>query len=1347
MYPPRSSSPRFAESVAERRQSVPYNQLAARANASIHRQNESHPYSAGARETQREPPRGPKALLNDSRGGYGSRGRGFAAGRGESRDRDFREIRDPPVSRPREWHRRPRADGRESRPSPTGRNRSRSPPLREFREPREFISRETDGPRARRDSRDGPLSASSSVSEILPSATFSNTVSFRGRGRGGGDWEYGKSGRGNYAEERDGFRNRSQSRDPVWERKTRDERDQRDQEFSRRDDDVRKERDDREREAERHKRELPGFRPDSRNSTSAQVTSSTPVSISALPSHQVNVDRSIQSARGQSTEPSRRSSGPVVMSNAPSVSRDIDRNDSFPRGERGHQAPRTASPPPQAPQVPAFGSITVQTTPAGQVTASAKERVKDEPLQTVYSRATSIDISKEAPSGPKVVALGNTPTGPKAGQPVERAFFDTVGITSSGFDVERDRHRFTHTTAAGDVSDTDIRKEGHGSVSHLPTQFHVAHDNPASRISSVYSEAPAVPRQKTSQSLQASGRKEPEEPTRLSSTSFNVHSAGAVKATFHESTSQSSPVKIPTGPRAERSSSTLRQPASPPIRVALSRPTMPQRQPRQANLTWYRPGLPQHTPRGPSIMNTVPTKRDYDGEEKKRATLAEREPLKSTELSWPRDNFSVKDPLDASPIGHAQAEVPTTKEEAETDETDNELKEAGEIIEQQSPRFSPSEIRKSVESNELDVEDMELDDEEFAEDERKFDQKMQALRLKRPATPSHNPMLLSLLNECDALASAAEDLAKGAAGEPHGKEQYVEPVPIGLPSPKLEDADKTSVMGSPMISAPPKSIRRQTPPVESLPFLVSGPLTPFSEFEDKQQHPFQHELISARIVEMLGNQRERVESENEDTRVEFAKKYREWRMQIEDYEDMKRSENPITTAPDSPTPAALPLVTSAPIMEGRRSGKNVSELDLLRVLKESALTHQEEQERRSRETRTPINLEKEAIIPQMLNRYEQEACTFNDRNHLIDDRLVLDGFGFVPKPDDFTTVEQEIFLDNYLLYPKKWGTIADALQGRDYQDCVRHYYYTKGEAQYKEKEKVFSRMKKGRRGGRNPQGRPKSNALMPTYDGALDFDTPQVPVTDTGRPRRAAAPTFGDVPDGDTATPAVTPARRNAAVSKGEINGDLTSEKPSGRRGRTASVKEKGPKKLKAHLLAPGPSPQKIEPETARAKSKELKVEGTQRMEEEVETAQLLASLSTNPTTVVTTSRQGTTESWPANTPPITNIPNHTSKQVPQVSQEPHQQQPAPRSMQPTTSSYWSVPEQTDFQNLVQHFGTDWHAIASHMKSKTHTMVSSPMSILNQIDGHKLMRPLLADQKLLLSPSRTRQNSCRTSRR
>jgi hypothetical protein len=42
------------------------------------------------------------------------------------------------------------------------------------------------------------------------------------------------------------------------------------------------------------------------------------------------------------------------------------------------------------------------------------------------------------------------------------------------------------------------------------------------------------------------------------------------------------------------------------------------------------------------------------------------------------------------------------------------------------------------------------------------------------------------------------------------------------------------------------------------------------------------------------------------------------------------------------------------------------------------------------------------------------------------------------------------------------------------------------------------------------------------------------------------------------------------------------------------------------------------------------------------------------------------------------------------------------------SSSYWSIPEQTDFPALLRHFGTDWHGIAKFMTSKTYIMVYTP---------------------------------------
>lgn len=1266
-----------------------------------HRQNDIHAYSSANREPQREPPRGPKALLEGQRAsGYCARGRGFA-GRSDGRDREFRELRDAPTPRrgmERDWGRRGRMDSRDSRASLTGRTRSRSPVPRDFREVKESIPRDTDNPRTRRDSRDGPLSASSSVSEIPSATNFNNPGSFRERGRV--DSEYAKA-RGSHPEERDGFRNRSRSRE-RWEKKSRDEKEPQNLEYNRRDDDTRRDRDEREREADRYRRDIPAFRPDSRNSNRTQVTPSTPVLTSALSLYQTNAERAAQGVHEQNAEPSRKLSVAIATANSAICIKDNERNDALFRVERDRQVLPTASPPPQAPQVPAFGSITYRAPPTGQATIDSKDRLKYESPQIPHSRSTSFDVTKEVPSGPKDIFMGNAPTGPKLGQPLERPSVDTFGLARSVSEIERenDRSALLPTLTSIDLNDAEARREQHHSGYNLSSQPPIVQETLPSRVAEIYSEPHAVPRQRSLQLLQPSSRKDTEEPSRNLSTGINLLLGTSIKQSFHEATSQHSPVKIPTGPRADRTASAQRQPVSPPVRAPPTRPATTQRQPRQANLKWVRPGLSQHTPRGPSIMNTVPTKRDYAGEDKQRVIQTEREPLKSIELVWSRDNAHSKEATTTSSIGRSQTEHRIEGDHIKLEDSASEPKDTSRASEQKDGRFSPSQMRKSTESNELDVGYI-LDDDDFAEDERKFELKVEALNARQPPTPRHHPALLDLLNECDALASAAEDLTKGTNGS------FAESLPLGLPSPKPEETDTASLKDLFMIPALNPTARRKTPPIANLPFLISGPPTPFSETDNKQQNSFHHELVRARILDMLGNQRERVEAENEDLRVEFAKRYRDWRMQIEDYEDLKKAEHSITPAPDSPQPTAPPLVNSAPIMEGRRSGKNVSELDLLRVLRESALTHQEEQERRSRETKIPVNLEKEATIPRMLNRYELESNTFIDTNHLIEPHLVLEALAFVPKSDDFTAEEQQIFLEKYLPYPKKWGTIAEALEGRDYQDCVRHYYYTKGEAQYKEKEKVFSRIKKGRRGGRGPQGRPKSNALMPLYDGTADIETAQIPVTDTGRPKRAVAPTFGQVAEGEPATLATAPARRGAAGIKGEANGDVVLERP-GRRGRGASVKEKGARKTRAPLLAaaPAPSPQKHEIDIVKPSSKEPKMEVDQRMEE-VEGAHLLASLHNSQAVDPPLNKQGPTEGWPIVTPPATSGPNLVpSPQAPQMSHEQQQQQPT-RGSQAVTSSYWSVPEQQDFQNLVNHFGTDWHAIANHMKSKTHTMVNN----------------------------------------
>ncbi|KZL79948.1 myb-like dna-binding domain-containing protein [Colletotrichum incanum] len=216
----------------------------------------------------RDPPRGPKALLDPPSGprggGYAGdfRGRGRGRGRGwvrdDSRDRgrdrdiDFRDRRDGPYrdersrERDRDWDRRDRESYR-GRPRSPG--RGRSPPQRDFRDRDPPLG--VDAERSRRGSRDGgPPSAGSSNSDPPFGMTRGGFRGGRDRGRGG--WDRGR-GRGGFYDDRDRFGPRSRSQEGRWGR-DRDERDRGDRWIdsdARRD--TRDDRDPRERELLRPK--------------------------------------------------------------------------------------------------------------------------------------------------------------------------------------------------------------------------------------------------------------------------------------------------------------------------------------------------------------------------------------------------------------------------------------------------------------------------------------------------------------------------------------------------------------------------------------------------------------------------------------------------------------------------------------------------------------------------------------------------------------------------------------------------------------------------------------------------------------------------------------------------------------------------------------------------------------------------------------------------------------------------------------------------------------------------------------------------------------------------------------
>ena len=1300
--PPNPTDPRFPRdrspprSVDNRRPSAAYNDgpPSSRTNS-----NDFYGYSARGREPPREPPSGPKALREGPRGGsFIPRGRGFLA-RGDGRERDTREFgsRDEPFARRggrgQEWGARERFDGRDRRSSPPGRDRSRSPLSRDFRDSRdvrEFPLRDD-----RRDVREGPAPA--------PFDAFSLRGRGGYRGRGRNDWDFNRRGRGSYHEERHDATPRSRSRERDWDRQMRDDREH-DIETSRREDDLRREREERERD-DRFRREQP-YRPDSRNSTGGQQTPMTSRSTSVTSVPVTNLDRFVQNnrdSRDSQWEQRPRPTGHDARRS--SMDMDLDRGDlHLRRPDRDRYEQRTASPPPQAPPVPAFGSIPDRAPIYNQEPQPKQDSPKDRSPLVHPSRLSLLEPTREPPSAPKAQAPNNAPSAPKAQQLQDRWSSNEThepirrptGSDGRIFGPQRQSLPTSTSTVAKEFEEALSISKRSSDVSPIRQPF-------LSASSALDPTQPSI-------------RKAVEEQGR----NGNVEASAAgpitnLRPPLGGSSNQGSPVKIPTGPRADRAPPSIRQPAPPSIRAAPNRPPsmMPRGGGRGSAWSWVNPNpsLPKHTPRGPSIMNTVPIKRDHIADDKGRAGPPSTESTEFAADRWRRDTISSGTNKAQSASSISQEIDHRSLPEAQRKELVSGGIKAEELDHgEQKPRMmGPEDDKENDESDEAAVEDgeMDLDEQDFAQAEKKFDHEIQALEAKRPPTPRSNPVILELLEELDALASALEEKIKTGAPD---EEPAAKSGPLGLPSPKVGDVEEMDFKME-MESPPPSfKTRPQTPPVASLPFLGSGPPTPFSDIEDLQEDPQRQQCVEFALAEEIKKQRAFLRARDEEVKTKYVSSYKSWRMNIEKYEEQKRAEDPMGT---SPVPESMPLSAPAPPVVGRR-GKIISELDLEEVLKASQETAAKE-ERARREREAPVymppdtfNPDREAIVPDMLSHFDVNILKFHDSNNLVDRDDALEALNFIPKKDDFSPAEHETFLYNYLLYPKRFGTIAEALEGRDFQDCVRHYYLTKLTVKYKDQESAFMKTKKGKKlaaSARGHQIRPRAaGGLIPSVDGGMEYETQNIPLNEKGRPKRAAAPTFGDSAEPDPATPAPTPARRGAAAVK-DANGNLSSEKPTNKRTRTAPPKEKVGRKGKAPLLAaaPGPSPQKSLPETQRAVSKEPAVESEQRVEE-IEGAQVLAGLTSAQPYTAPIAQPTSVEGWPVDQP----VPTNNEQIVKRV--QPFVPEQAPSLPQPksggTVSSYWSVPEQTDFHNFLRYHGTDWQAICISMnRTKTSTMV------------------------------------------
>nr|KMM67416.1 hypothetical protein CPAG_03750 [Coccidioides posadasii RMSCC 3488] len=1230
----------------------------------------------------REPPRGPKALIDSSRGGHfapvGPRGRGIP-GR-EYRDRDPRDSRDgpPPFRRDleRDWPRRDRVyDSRDSRPL-FGRGRSRSPPpLRDFRD---SVPRDLDIPRLRRPSRDGP------PGQMLSDLSPLRGGSLRGRGRGDRDRGRGKV----FVDDRDLFRRRSLSRDAWRDREPRFERErdrdrererdrerdrdrerererERDREierrdrFERREDDRRPERDERERNQERPDMWKKDRVPSRIDAKSASTTATKSPSTISTPS-----------SAAPPTVP--KDDVPEVPQKTVAIPTTIPRDQPKPPDKQPPQRPRQDapannplpqfSPPPTVPEVPAFGALA--TSPRQSAATAPKHPL---PTNTTDSRGRATSVST-----PATIAKTNTdvfvsssirpPTCPRA---------DRVDA-HHGSDIRSRRLSVSDVRGKTEVAMRASRP--------LPTSPSI----PPALLPDHRAVTPSAPDKAFQPSSQTEDR--PHSLSRQNSGPMSpptgpsaLTSQGSGRAPLdlntspitprRQSTSQTSPripfSNVPTGPRA------------------LQRPIAQRNGPKGSN-QWVRPG---YVSRGPSIINSSsPAKRETFIGEKDMILSASNEPRNEDKQ---HDEKPASTPTSASPEKDLEKAVEEVISKAiESPIISREVAPKRQEVEEPSKLEENSmfPLLLTESSGEISDEEDDLDEEDFNQGEQRFEKEMQALAADMPPPPLEDPVIVGLLLKIQMLGIIAEG-AVPSLDESRAAAEIKKPdeLPAAVPD-ENKEASEIELPDAPPILVPPvEAPVAEAPALENLPFLNDGPPTPFSDMESYQEALKTHESIKNDLRDEIMKQRREIAKEHAELREQYRAYYRPWRLAVDAMDRKKVAEEKKAAASGPSTPPAASTSVANPILEGRRGYRLNSELDFQNALKASTITAEEENaRRRDKEATARPDLAREAPIPDMFDPIQKKASVFQDTNQIIDPAKAFEVFAFDLPPDDFTPEEHKIFTDTFMAHPKKWGRIAQALPGRTFQQCINHYYLTKEEMKYKAKlNKRWARRGRGRRTVARP---PKSNALMadlgvvrPVYDGDETGETTPA-VTDTGRPRRAAAPTFGELAaDTETSTPTPSSGKRNNAKE----GNDQPSEKSARRGGRGGN---RGGRRARAQQTVNNTpiaaAPPKPEPESAVDNATEPTV--TKPKTEVEKAVDAIAPRSKTRARAKEPKDVSTAELMEGELPP-------------------KQAEGGYGSQQPT--SYWSVPEQRDFPDLIAHFGRDFEGISQFMKTKTPTMV------------------------------------------
>ncbi|KAI0161290.1 hypothetical protein GGR57DRAFT_454195 [Xylariaceae sp. FL1272] len=1248
----------------------------------------------------RDTPRGPKALLDPPsgpRGGFqgefrgrgrgGGRGRGWrddSRDRGRDRDMDFRDRRDNSYrdERSRERDRPDWRDRDRDRDSFRGRRaspRGRSPPGRDFRDARDI----RDGPlgvdadRARRGSRDGPLSAGSSSSDPpFAHPSYRGDSSYRGgygrgRGRGrGGDWDRGR-GRPFY-EDRDRYGGPFRSRSQEGRFRDRDDR-ERDSRYM--DPDVR-----------------PRDPRDSRDDRDARDREARP-----------KLERT-------SHEP-------------PTSTRDV-------------------SPPPVAPAAPSFGSVPNRATAAevgsniGKPPPTGPRALKED--RPALMGASPVSDSRAPPLGPSrpnftersppstLRAPGRTP-GPSSKQWINPNLKSRVPESpkmarSLSFAQSRPagfRHDGGYSDQLGDTHQgppsSDARDNPQVSRSHTSardSQDHIAAGDSAveTRPLSAGSSVDRGYKPKGSAFVKQASADSDEEP-------------GEIVMTDRSN----------AGP-SERSQERKRRQTitTPAIRISVH-----EKEKRQ-------PVLDQSSESDEEDIGDI-IRSEILGVEKK---LKE---LEAVAIAVPRDAIVryalvtlesitqiALDPEGMSEmLGAIPQKAATPKEtvvQSETtrigdepalgnapfqrnDEPSDDKPTVSPVVSKEhitTANGSPERIQPSIEPNgdapinqaalpieqEPNIEDEDVHMEDALETQE--DTKVEPMPSIVPSPRPHKELLLPVFDEAQIDSQNASKRESTTPSPPEDEETDDEDIDIQTIEIVREHG--------------------QTPPLDSLPVIDEKPWDQdesFMKYMNTSQ-PGLNTFILQRLKDnafkqlALDNQLKERYGGNYDNYIRFT---------MSDDPVAVRSREKFTYVPGASDPVGQkPGLTAEPKPESTRRSRYASERDLERVLEESRRVEDEKRERQLQAEREKYRTDKEAVIPsQYLNEAERFNNFYRDTSGLIEPEKCVTAWEVLPPLDNFTPEETSTFEKAYFEFPKQWGRISDPLANRDFGTCIQFYYLKKEPDDLNLKEKLKKQPKKRKR----TRGKARSSALtfeLGNGDNDNDENQENGENGERRRPRRAAAPTFNSeatpATDAEGGTPAGTPGRRGAA-GRAAADG---SEKP--KRGRRAAKdkEQKIPQKLGPITLAaapPQPSTPVVAPKGNRSRSasrvQSSEWIGPPPQDEGPRPPQYEMPPGLGPAgqaMIMPPFSQPQVLLSPERGPPLPD-----AMAPPPLRPEPPQPPVTVLDMsQPTTSerraagqpsSYWSVPEASEFPSLLRSFGSDWSAIASHMRTKTAVMVKN----------------------------------------